>query len=69
MTIQEAQTISIRESLIGSEVAGLLDTVLEVWNFSRVNIQRFECEAVEIPAISWDVCYLTLFPNSSSFLS
>eukprot|EP00026_Physarum_polycephalum_P000039 Phypoly_transcript_00039.p1 GENE.Phypoly_transcript_00039~~Phypoly_transcript_00039.p1 ORF type:complete len:2184 (+),score=253.33 Phypoly_transcript_00039:2045-8596(+) len=52
MTVQEAQTTTIRQTIAGLELEDLFFLVEEVWNFARVNVQRFECEAVEIPTIS-----------------
>lgn len=55
MTVQEAQTTSIRDKLIGFDVEEALYAVVEVWNFSRVKVHQFECEAVQVPELTVDV--------------
>lgn len=61
ITLAEAQTITIRELLQGRpRLLARFGVVCGVWNHVRGRVTRFECEAVEVPTISLDVCNLVL---------
>lgn len=62
LTLAEAQVLPISKCLADlptstrTEMRKLFESVQEIWNYIRGSVLRFECEAVEIPELSSEVC-------------
>ena len=72
LTLQEAQTRSVRHCLSSlpksdcQKLMKMLESVCRVWNHVRGRVNRFECEAVDIPELTLDVCTLRSLHKTSA---
>lgn len=58
ITLNEAQTTPIRALLVNHpSLMKRFEVVCRVWNHVRTRVNRFECEAVDIPTLSSEVCH------------
>ncbi len=61
LTLEQAQVRSINKCLVdlpshtSKDMQNLFKHVLEIWNHTRGSVQRFECEAVDIPELTIEV--------------